>query len=78
MTNALAYHVSELIIVVNRGFSHLLKILNPVALTLLLQFQEKCELGCLRAIVLFNPDARGLDSNVSSQVAHLQRQLNLD
>lgn len=29
---------------------------------------EKSELGCLRAIVLYNPDARGLDPNVSSQV----------
>ena len=34
----------------------------------MLIFQEKCELGCLRAIVLFNPDARGLDPNVSAQV----------
>ena len=36
----------------------------------MLIFQEKCELGCLRAIVLFNPDARGLDPNVSAQVTN--------
>ena len=31
-------------------------------------FQDKAELGCLRAIVLFNPDAKGLEAAASSQV----------
>jgi len=30
--------------------------------------QDKAELGCLRAIVLFNPDAKGMDSAPSTQV----------
>ena len=31
-------------------------------------FQDKAELGCLRAIVLFNPDAKGLEAAASAQV----------
>ena len=31
-------------------------------------FQDKAELGCLRAIVLFNPDAKGLEQGPSTQV----------
>jgi hypothetical protein len=31
-------------------------------------FQDKAELGCLRAIVLFNPDAKGLEAGPSAQV----------
>lgn len=29
---------------------------------------DKAELGCLRAIVLFNPDAKGLEAAASAQV----------
>jgi len=42
--------------------------LPPKADNNILFVQEKCELGCLRAIVLFNPDARGLDPTASVQV----------
>lgn len=38
-------------------------------------FQEKCEIACLRAIVLFNPDASGLSSEVSNQVETLREKV---
>ena len=34
----------------------------------LFHLQDKAELGCLRAIVLFNPDAKGLEAAASAQV----------
>lgn len=34
----------------------------------LCNLQDKAELGCLRAIVLFNPDAKGMDAGPSAQV----------
>eukprot|EP00093_Oithona_nana_P010629 10629.XXX_500227_501593_1 [CDS] Oithona nana genome sequencing. len=36
---------------------------------------EKCEIACLRAIVLFNPDASGLSSEVSNQVETLREKV---
>lgn len=34
----------------------------------MLLFQDKAELGCLRSIVLFNPDAKGLEQAPAQQV----------
>jgi len=36
---------------------------------------EKCELACLRAIVLFNPDAPGLSNDVSNNVETLREKV---
>ena len=41
----------------------------------LFYFQDLAELGCLRAIILFNPDARYLDPAVSSQVESLREKV---
>ena len=38
-------------------------------------FQEKCELACLRAIVLLNPDAPGLSNEVSNHVETLREKV---
>ena len=40
-----------------------------------IQLQDLAELGCLRAIILFNPDARYLDPAVSSQVESLREKV---
>ena len=37
--------------------------------------KEKCELACLRAIVLFNPDAPGLSNDVSNNVETLREKV---
>merc|ERR1712004_933287 len=36
---------------------------------------EKCEIACLRAIVLFNPDAPGLSNDVSNNVETLREKV---
>ena len=38
-------------------------------------FQEKCELACLRAIVLFNPDTPGLSNEVLNHVETLREKV---
>ena len=37
--------------------------------------QEKCEIACLRAIVLFNPDCNGLSNEVSNHVETLREKV---
>ena len=45
------------------------------SILLLLVFQDKAELGCLRAIVLFNPVAKGLEAAASAQVETLREKV---
>ena len=40
-----------------------------------MNIQDLAELGCLRAIILFNPDARYLDPAVSSEVEGLREKV---
>ena len=68
VTDLFCYNANGFVSIENWRKSELMTELNPYPVTRLYLFQDKAELGCLRAIVLFNPDAKGLEAAASAQV----------